>query len=501
MNGSAAEDGGGQPAMDPIMDRIMDIMDDSTNKAAKAKRKIRSSQQSPENNAKKSRAEEPDNVVELVQQYEDSTKISRLLFIARTNTKLVNQALQVVMSIITQGSNVAAYEEAVIIAKNNGIEIEDDKWRQEQERLGRMTDAKWTPLLEDSEHNDLAWNHFFARATNRESRGLIKDAREDFLQCKKIVCSVRSSPQQRVKTGMAILRTSVFLGNQMQVESCMQMLKNDDLSPAENFNLINARGLTLLKGKLYDRAAHSWAELTSEMCDAVLGDDVETFLFASVADVVGYACLCGLASWTREQVKEKFLSNPAFRALLSVGEGAWLNIVSDFVLCRYSPCLHSLGDLRSVLSLDMHISPHLLHIMKTIRSRAVLQYCRPFSAIKLSTMSSLFNVDIQQLESELVELISSGKLKARIDSQEKILYFRGISQRVNVFSKVQSIGDKYNRDIKTLVMNMSLLKNDLVVKSEEKPDRNGSASQRGSRGRGLEEKFDDGSPSLDDGAA
>merc|ERR1712130_647169 len=79
-----------------------------------------------------------------------------------------------------------------------------------------------------------------------------------------------------------------------------------------------------------------------------------------------------------------------------------------------------------------------------------------------------FNMDIQSVERYLVKLISDNKVHGRIDSHNKILYSRVADQRSATYHESLELGERYVRDVKSLLMRMSLIKADMVVRSQPK---------------------------------
>jgi COP9 signalosome complex subunit 1 len=58
-----------------------------------------------------------------------------------------------------------------------------------------------------------------------------------------------------------------------------------------------------------------------------------------------------------------------------------------------------------------------------IRSHALVLYFQPFSSIRLDRMATAFGWTVQHVEQEVVELIQSGAIRGRIDSQNKASIF------------------------------------------------------------------------------
>ena len=55
-----------------------------------------------------------------------------------------------------------------------------------------------------------------------------------------------------------------------------------------------------------------------------------------------------------------------------------------------------------------------------IRSKALVQYFQPFASIRLERMSQAFGWSVNELEQQVVSLIQSGEIKARVDRQNKV---------------------------------------------------------------------------------
>ena len=58
--------------------------------------------------------------------------------------------------------------------------------------------------------------------------------------------------------------------------------------------------------------------------------------------------------------------------------------------------------------------------MDLIRNCAVVLYFQPFATIKLDRMSAAFGWTIEEVEYHVVNLIQSGNIQGRVDSQNKV---------------------------------------------------------------------------------
>jgi hypothetical protein len=72
---------------------------------------------------------------------------------------------------------------------------------------------------------------------------------------------------------------------------------------------------------------------------------------------------------------------------------------------------------------DLHIQSQVTPLITTIRHRAYVQYFEPFQNVQLSRMATTFGIpaaDAGRFEKDVVELIRTGTLKARVDDIEKV---------------------------------------------------------------------------------
>ena len=65
--------------------------------------------------------------------------------------------------------------------------------------------------------------------------------------------------------------------------------------------------------------------------------------------------------------------------------------------------------------------------MNLIRNWAVVLYFQPFATIKLDRMSAAFGWTIEEVEHHVVNLIQSGNIQGRVDSQNKVRVYYAFS--------------------------------------------------------------------------
>ena len=96
-------------------------------------------------------------------------------------------------------------------------------------------------------------------------------------------------------------------------------------------------------------------------------------------------------------------------------------LILSFNQCKYSCSLAILTKLNIKTDLYLHIHADVL--IDLITKQCISLYVEPFISLKLTKVALDFNISIQQLENELINLISTKKLSGKIDSVSKVLIF------------------------------------------------------------------------------
>lgn len=69
---------------------------------------------------------------------------------------------------------------------------------------------------------------------------------------------------------------------------------------------------------------------------------------------------------------------------------------------------------------DIYLSAHVVNLTSLIRSRALVLYFQPFASIKLESLSAAFGWSPKYSEQQVIGLIQSGEIQARVDKQNKV---------------------------------------------------------------------------------
>jgi COP9 signalosome complex subunit 1 len=156
------------------------------------------------------------------------------------------------------------------------------------------------------------------------------------------------------------------------------------------------------------------------------GTDLASMLTSE--ELAFYIVLMCLYSLTRNEIKNKVLKSSSVLSLLDM-QPETSDIFENYLNGRFEKFQSQLNLIERKLKYDQFFGEHeQTEIFKKIRVKALQQYVAPYKRIDMREISSAFGVPLDQIEVELAELITSGEIKAKIDSHNKLL----ISRKENV---------------------------------------------------------------------
>lgn len=151
--------------------------------------------------------------------------------------------------------------------------------------------------------------------------------------------------------------------------------------------------------------------------DTGLGSTAATII--SPNDVAIYGGLCALASMDRNELQKKVLENSSFRTYLEL-EPQIRRAIGFFVNSRYTACLSVLEAYRADYLLDIYLQKHIEEIYHMVRSKSIVQYFIPFSCVTLDSLNQAFAPPGKTIDKELVTMIQSQELNARINTIDRV---------------------------------------------------------------------------------
>ncbi|KAI1106901.1 26S proteasome subunit RPN7-domain-containing protein [Jackrogersella minutella] len=189
---------------------------------------------------------------------------------------------------------------------------------------------------------------------------------------------------------------------------------------------------------------------------------------ASPNDVATYGGLTALASMDRLELQSRVLDNSGFRNFLEL-EPHIRKAVSMFINGRYSSCLSILESYQNDYLLDIYLQKHVSAIFSQIRSKCIVHYFLPFSCVTLASMNETFAKPGESIVPELVTMIKSGALNARINSMDQLLVAVSTNPRAAMQKKGLDSATTYEKDAIERIRRMNIVAADLEVKGSRKP--------------------------------
>ena len=98
------------------------------------------------------------------------------------------------------------------------------------------------------------------------------------------------------------------------------------------------------------------------------------------------------------------------------------------------------------------------------------RYLAPFLSIYLKDMADVFQTEELALQDELADLISAGKVEAKIDAHARILYKESANLRNATYTKALTLGKELDHSIRALLLRMNLIKHELVPRQQARTE-------------------------------
>jgi COP9 signalosome complex subunit 1 len=214
-------------------------------------------------------------------------------------------------------------------------------------------------------------------------------------------------------------------------------------------------GLYHIENRNYHAAAVSFINITKELLSNFTD-------FVTDQDITLYAGLCALASFDREELKEKLLGSANFKPFLELNPQV-VQLVDEVLGCRYQAAISSLTQLTQQIEYDFFLGAKAEELLELIRSRTIAQFLVPYKCIRLETVAEAFNTTAAGIEGELVKLIQDGILKARVDSHNGTLVSKSADPRSRAFRDVLELGSQFLHDTQGALLRMSLIKDKVIL--------------------------------------
>jgi len=405
------------------------------------------------------------DLTKYIKEYQGPTKVKRLLFIARKCPSLRLEAYRLAISELKKGRNTQKYASVVSEARETlGAKLGekwvfDEAWydstRREYHEKENQLDTKVYMHKRDEDPREETLEAIKNHIEYLQDSGYYSEAQGKIRTCKDYIHKVEDEFYLKLIEieNAAHLDFGEFLNTMYSIppkwSSTMQNKFGSKKTVEAKIAAIS--GLYSLHRSTYDNAASHFTSV---------GFDLKCPTIISKRDVAIYGTLCAMASYRRAQLKRELSGE--FKKFMILVPGL-ADMVQNFVQCKFRSAFEYLEKLEPNLKLDCYISKHLPSLRGKIQELAVVQYFEPFSHARISRMAVSFGMSQSKLEKLLVKLIESGSVKARIDNFNKVVIAQESNSREELFDKAIKRGVAYVRDLRTLLMRMSLAANDFSV--------------------------------------
>ena len=100
----------------------------------------------------------------------------------------------------------------------------------------------------------------------------------------------------------------------------------------------------------------------------------------------------------------------------------------------------------------------------------------------MEAMATTFAMPLPRVEAICVRLVMDGHLAARVDSAAKTLHVRTAHRRSESLKAVSNLGEAYVGQMRNLLLRMSCLEHDLIVKPDANNNQSSSSGGRSMAG-------------------
>jgi len=296
-------------------------------------------------------------------------------------------------------------------------------------------------------------------------------------------------PKHAAEMHLKLILTAVAQENWVAVQRDLNRLRSLTLKPEDNAKIqpfiMPILGLSHMCSGTYKDAAKAFlqSDPTYGTLDAVANVKPNTEILTT-NDIATYGGLCALASLNRSELERNVLANENFRFFLEL-ESHLRRAIVAFTHSRYTQCLEILESYRNDYLLDIYLQPHVDALFSAIRRKSIIAYTAPFSQVSISSMAEAFNVNVERMEAELLEIIRSKDLDARLDVVDMLLVANRKDERHTLQEKALDVAREHEKNLRLRLYRINMLQAGLEVKGQKKSQNDAFDQQGQGMGQGL----------------
>lgn len=412
-----------------------------------------------------------------ISNYKDATKLDRLLVIGRTSTLLGQDALQGAMQEAKRRKHVKGYRTAAeMLSQMSGktqLSKADSSWIATAEHAVKVETKRLEDLLKGYRNNMIKES---IRLTNEElGDHYRKTGRLTFaLNAYSGMREYCTGPFQNYNLSLKLILTAIEQKQWMSVTAQLSKLQTGVATLPGDLRLVAPSiaqacyGLSQMMNRNYRAAADHFMSV-----DMVIGEHLDEVM--TINDIAVYGGLCALASRDRRSLQTDVLEKARFRPFLEL-EPHVRQTITFFCGAKYGACLDLLNSYRPDYLLDYFMRDHIEDIINIVKKESIIQYFTPFSCVSIRAMAKAFSTEESVMVTELINMISNGRLDARIDTQKGLLLARERNERAEMQQQALQMIDGYQRAMRIRLMRMNIAWAGLELKGLKE---SGRGPQRG----------------------
>ncbi|KAJ8903836.1 hypothetical protein NDN08_000369 [Rhodosorus marinus] len=396
--------------------------------------------------------------------YPPHGRLVRLKFIASNSERLELEAIRILFRELKKGQNTSLYKEVFAMANGRIPEesLFDSEWVKGIESQGQLRHASLQGELENNRAQQIT------RSIQMSTKNLAEYyyGRGDFANAlkyyKKILKVDTLNNLTLSEACLTICNTHVLLSEFEGVKHQIALSQQAPEAFSES-NVVSRvkcySGLAaLVKGDYYE-AAQEFSQISLDPEQDTKEAIGETLAFD---DIALYGGLCGLATFSRAELESNIIKNEAFRKFLELVPEV-REMIMDFYNSEYASSLSYLERMKPDLALDLYLSAHVEALCGEVRSKGLIQYCLPYRSVDMKAIANSFNTTTEPVLEELSALIEQGKIKARIDTEKKVLFRKNKNRKALAYKEAIATGEDVFAEVDAILLRMQLMRQNKYI--------------------------------------
>lgn len=294
-----------------------------------------------------------------------------------------------------------------------------------------------------------------------------------------------TTPAHIATVAFHVIAVNIEQKNWLGVQNQVNKIRNLQMKPEESAKnqpkVFAAQGLQFMALGEYREAANAFLNIETS-----LGETYNEVISSN--DVAVYGGLCALASMGRSELKTRVLESTNFRSFLEL-EPHIRRAINSFCASKYSQCLEILELYRADYLLDIYLQDQIPSLYQKIRTKSIVQYFQPFSRVTLESMEKMFGntpqaqsqsgkssaaavadqgsttmTSSESFRDELIQMIQSHALLARIDLENNVLIAHEESKRAAMQQEALDTVDGFIKEARVKLLRLNAINGGLEVK-------------------------------------